>query len=37
MRRRMGVVQAMCSGRAWKRVLCLQWLDPVFTAGAWSP
>lgn len=36
-RRRMEVVRSMCSGRQRKRVLCLQWLDPVFTAGAWVP
>ena len=37
MHQQISTVQKMCSGRQPRRVLCVQWLDPIFTAGAWVP
>lgn len=37
LRSRMETVRGMCAGRKLKNVLCVQWVDPLFLAGAWVP
>jgi iron complex transport system substrate-binding protein len=37
MRDRIQLVQGLAKGRQKRKVLCLQWLDPLFAAGAWVP
>lgn len=37
MRDRIRLVQGLAKGRQKRKVLCLQWLDPLFAAGAWVP
>ncbi|GJP53754.1 hypothetical protein CLOM_g12898 [Closterium sp. NIES-68] len=34
---RIQTVRGMCAGRPRKKVVCIQWLDPIFLAGAWVP
>eukprot|EP00897_Mesotaenium_endlicherianum_P005894 jgi/Mesen1/5332/ME000266S04516 len=34
---RMNLVRNVARGRPRRRVLCVQWMDPVFVAGAWVP
>lgn len=37
MKERIRLVQGLAKGRQKRRVLCLQWMDPLFAAGAWVP
>lgn len=37
MKDRIRLVQGLAKGRQKRRVLCLQWMDPLFAAGAWVP
>ncbi|GBG82971.1 hypothetical protein CBR_g36497 [Chara braunii] len=37
LRNRIMTVQTAMMGRRKKRALCLQWMDPLFAAGAWTP
>jgi iron complex transport system substrate-binding protein len=37
LRRRMAAVEQGIAGRPWRRVVCLEWIDPPFNCGHWTP
>jgi iron complex transport system substrate-binding protein len=36
-RRRLGSLREACESRSRPRVVCIEWLDPIFVAGHWVP